>query len=70
MLKKEYVRDGKNRVIGSVTSGFSDGSAVIRDDQNQFAGRTSDRFDTTRDAHGNLVSLNTSDPGLLINRKR
>ncbi|PYV51573.1 MAG: hypothetical protein DMG98_25680 [Acidobacteria bacterium] len=70
MLKKEYVRDGKNRVIGSVTSGFSDESAVIRDDQNQFAGRTSDRFDTTRDAHGNLVSLNTSDPGLLINRKR
>ena len=69
MLKKEYVRDGKNRVIGSVTSGFSDESAVIRDDQNQFAGRTSDRFDTTRDAHGNLVSLNTSDPGLLINRK-
>jgi len=66
MLKKEYVRDGKNRVIGSVTSGFSDESAVIRDDQNQFAGRTSDRFD----AHGNLVSLNTSDPGLLINRKR
>ncbi len=70
MLKKEYVRDGKNRVIGSVTSGFSDESAVIRDDQNQFAGRTSDRFDTTRDAHGNLVSLNTSDPGLLINRKK
>jgi hypothetical protein len=70
MLKKEYVRDGKNRVIGSVTTGFSDESAVVRDDQNQFAGRTSERFHTTRDAHGNLVSLNTSDPGLLINRKK
>jgi hypothetical protein len=40
MLKKEYVRDGKNRVIGSVTTGFSDESSVVRDDQNQFAGRT------------------------------
>ena len=44
-------------------------NSVVRDDQNQFAGRTSDRFDTTRDDHGNLVSINTSDPGLLINRK-
>ena len=69
-LKKEYVRDGKNRVIGSVTTGFSDESSVVRDDQNQFAGRTSNKFGTTRDAHGNLVSLNTSDPGLLINRKK
>jgi len=69
-LEKKYIRDGKRRIIGSVTTGFSDESAVVRDDQNQFAGRTSDRFDTTRDAHGNLVSLNTSDPGLLINRKR
>lgn len=69
-LKKEYVRDGKRRVIGSVTTGFSDESAVVRDDQNQFAGRASERFQTTRDEHGNLVSINTSDPGLLINRKK
>jgi len=26
-LKKEYVRDGKQRIIGSVTSGFSDTSS-------------------------------------------
>ena len=69
-LKKKYIRDGKRRIIGSVTTGFSDESSVVRDDQNQFAGRTSDRFDTTRDDHGNLVSINTSDPGLLINKKK
>jgi len=70
MLKKEYVRDGKNRVIGSVTTGFDDESSVVRDGEGHILGRTSDRFDTTRDAHGNLASLNTSDPGLLINRQR
>jgi hypothetical protein len=69
-LEKRYVRDGKRRIIGSVTSGFSDESSVVRDDQNQFAGRTSDRFGTTRDERGNLVSIDTSDPGLLINRKQ
>jgi hypothetical protein len=42
MLKKEYVRDGKNRVIGSVTTGFSDEISVVRDGQNQFAGRIRD----------------------------
>jgi hypothetical protein len=69
-LEKRYVRDGKRRIIGSVTTGFSDESSVVRDDQNRFAGRTSDRFDTTRDGRGNLASLNSSDPGLLINRKK
>jgi hypothetical protein len=69
-LKKEYVRDGKHRIIGSVTDGFGDESSVVRDDQNQIAGRASERFHTTRDERGNLVSINTSDPGLLINRKK
>jgi hypothetical protein len=70
MLKKEYIRDGKRRIIGSVTSGYSDTSAVIRDEKNQITGRTSEKFHTTRDNHGNLVSINSPDPGLLINRKQ
>jgi hypothetical protein len=69
-LKKDYVRDGKRRIIGSVTTGFSDESAVVRDEQNPITGRTSERFGTTRDEHGNLVSANSPDPGLLINRKK
>jgi YD repeat-containing protein len=69
-LKKDYVRDGKRRIIGSVTSGFSDTSAVVRDEENQITGRISERFHTTRDGHGNLVSINSPDPGLLIGRKK
>jgi YD repeat-containing protein len=69
-LEKKYVRDGKRRIIGSVTSGFSDTSAVVRDEKNQIAGRTSEKFRTTRDGHGNLVSINSPDPGLLIGRKK
>jgi len=70
LLKKDYVRDGNRRIIGSVTTGFSDASAVVRDEDNRIAGRTSERFRTTRDGHGNLISTNTPDPGLLIGRKK
>jgi hypothetical protein len=70
MLKKHYVRDGKRKIMGSVTNGLSDTSAVVRDEGNRITGRTSERFHTTRDGHGNLVSINSSDPGLLIGRKR
>ncbi len=69
MLKKDYIRDGARRVIGSVTAGYSDTSSVVRDEANRITGRTSDRFRTTRDSHGNSVSVNSSDPGLLIRRK-
>ena len=69
-LKKEYVRDGKNRIIGSITSGYSDSSSVVRDEHEQIAGRTNERFNTVRDAHGNLLSINSSDPGLLIGREK
>jgi hypothetical protein len=70
MLKKTYVRDGKRSIIGSVTMGFSDESAVVRDEGNRITGRTNERYHTTRDGHGNLLSINCSDPGLLIGRKK
>lgn len=69
-LKKDYVRDGHNQIIGSVTSGYSDESEVVRQSDNRIAGRTSGLFNTTRDRSGSLVSVNSSDPGLLINRKK
>ena len=68
-LTKRYLRDGKNRIIGSITSGYSDSSSVVRDEHEQIEGRTNERFNNVRDAHGNLVSINSSDPGLLIRRK-
>jgi hypothetical protein len=71
MLRKDYVRDGNRRIIGSVTTGYSGGTSdVVRDEYNEIAGRTSDRFETTRDGHGKLVSTNTSDPGLVIKQKK
>jgi hypothetical protein len=69
-LKKDSVRDGNRKIIGSVTSGFGDTSATVRDEGNRIAGRTSERFRTTRDDRGNLISANTPDPGLLIGRKK
>jgi hypothetical protein len=70
-LEKRYVRDGKNRVIGSVTTGYEGAfDSIVRDEHEQIVGRTSERFGTTRDENGGLVSINSADPGLLINRKK
>ena len=66
MLKKDYIRDGTRKIIGSVTTGYSDTSSVVRDEQNHITGRTNNRFRTTRDSRGNVVSINSPDPGLLI----
>ena len=67
MLKKEYVRNGKNQVVGSITSGFTGSfEKLARDNHGNVLGRTSEKFGTTRDGHGNLVSINTADPGLLF----
>ncbi len=71
MLKKEYIRDGKRRIIGSVTNGFQGSfETLVRDEREQVLGWASRRFHTTRDGHGSLVSLNTPDAGLLLKRKR
>jgi hypothetical protein len=70
-LKKEYVRDGKNRVVGSITSGFVGAyDTIVKDEQERIVGRTSEKFHTTRDERGALVSTNSSDPGLLIRSKK
>jgi hypothetical protein len=69
-LKKEYVRDGKRQIIGSITSGFSDESAIVRDGDNKLSGRTSERYDTTRDDHDNLVSIDHADAGLLLGKRK
>jgi YD repeat-containing protein len=69
MLKKDFIRDGNRKIIGSITTGYSDSSSVVRDDQNRITGRTNERFNTTRDSSGNLISTNSADPGLLIRKK-
>jgi hypothetical protein len=66
MLKKEFIRDGTRRIIGSVTAGYSDTSAVVRDEGNRMRGALATVF--TRPATV-AASWLPSDPGLLI-RKR
>jgi YD repeat-containing protein len=66
MLKKNVIRDGHNRVIGSVTTGYAGGSSLIRDAEGRLLGKTSEQFHNTRDAQGKLVSINTPDAGLLF----
>jgi hypothetical protein len=68
MLKKDFVRDGSRKIIGSVTTGYSDTSSIVRDERNQITGRTNDRFRTTRDSNGKTVSINSADLGLLIRK--
>jgi hypothetical protein len=70
MLKKDFIRDGKRSIIGSVTTGYSDSSSIVRDQRNQITGLTNELFKTVRDTHGKLVSTNSADPGLVIERKR
>jgi hypothetical protein len=43
MLKKDLIRDGSRKIIGSVTTGYSDTTAVVRDEQNRITGRTNGR---------------------------
>lgn len=67
-LKIDYLRKS-GQILGSVTSGFSDDSATVRDRGGRVLGHTSDRFCTTRDSSGKLLSTNTASPGLLIPKR-
>ncbi len=67
-LKIEYVRKS-GQILGSVTSGYADNSTTVRDSGGRTLGHTSEKFSTTRDAAGRLVSTNTASPGLLIKKK-
>jgi hypothetical protein len=70
-LNKEYIRDGQRRIVGSVTTGFTGAfDTIVRDESGDFLGRTSEKFQTTRDNQGNLVSINSADPGLLIGKRK
>lgn len=67
-LKIDYVRKS-GKVLGSVTSGYSDGSTTVRDQGGRVLGHSNQKFSTTRDGAGRLVSTNTPSPGLLIRKK-
>ena len=70
MLTKTYVRGRNREIISSITSGFSDETETVRDAENHILGKVNHHFSNTRDNHGNLVSVDTADPGLLIGRRK
>lgn len=69
MLKIEWIRDGKGRILGDVTSGFQTGDSVARDRTGHILGRSSSMFHDTRDSRDRIVSQNRADVGLLFRRK-
>jgi len=69
-VEKKYIRDFNHRILGNVTEGFDDGhGSVVRDNDGHILGRTSTRYNETRDSSGRVVSSNSADPGLLIRKK-
>ena len=70
-LKKEFIRDGQRRIIGSITTGYVGSfDSLVRDGHEHLIGRTSEKFGTTRDEHARLVSIDTADAGLLIGKHK
>jgi YD repeat-containing protein len=67
-LKRRFIRGGRNRLIGSVTSGYTDSTEIVRDAEGKLLGKTNRRFSNTTDARGRLVSIDTPDAGLLLGR--
>lgn len=67
-LEKTYIRKS-GQVIGCVTLGYADNSTTVRDSSGRIAGHTSEKFSTTRDAAGQLISTNSASPALLIPKK-
>jgi len=61
MLKVEYVRNGKNQIVGGKTSGFASGDTVARDRNGHIVGHSNERFSNTRDVDGRLTSTNQAD---------
>ena len=64
MLKVEYIRNGKNQLIGSKTTGFANGDKVARDRGGKILGHSNDTFSNTRDSNGRIRSANQTDSDL------
>ena len=66
MLKKEYVRNGKNQIIGKKTTGFLNGDTVARDANGKILRRANSKFDITRDSEDRITSTNQADADSLF----
>jgi hypothetical protein len=70
VLKNEYVRNGKNQIIGRQTTGSSNGDTVARDANGNILGRANSKFGITRDSAGRITSTNQGDADSLFDWDR
>lgn len=57
-LKAHFVRDSRNRVCGTVTTGYQDGSEAVRNRNGQLIGRVLKTESITKDTHNRIIAHN------------
>ena len=68
MTKIEWVRDGKQQILGSKTICTSTGITVARDRSGKILGHSNDKAHITRDSHGRLVRSGEADADCFFGR--
>lgn len=64
-LKTRFIRDARNRVCGTVTSGYPDGTEVVRNRQGQLIGRVLHHQEITKDSHNRIIA-HSADSGFFF----
>ncbi len=67
-MKNEWVRDGKQQIIGSKVVDKDTGTTIARDCEGKILGHSSRLFRNTRDNRGRLVRSNKPDVDCLFGR--
>jgi hypothetical protein len=57
-LKTRFLRDSRNRVCGTVTSGYPDGSEAVRNRNGQLIGHVLNTQNITKDMHNRIIAHN------------
>jgi len=65
MLKTRIIRDSKNRVCGTVTSGYQDGSEAVRNSRGALIGHVLSRQNINKDMSNCIIS-HTADSGFFF----
>jgi hypothetical protein len=65
MLKTRFIRDAKNRVCGTATSGYQDGSESVRNRSGALIGHVLTRQNINKDMSNRIVS-HTADSGFFF----
>jgi hypothetical protein len=67
-MKNEWVRDGKQQIIGSKVVDKDTGTTIARNRDGKILGHSSQLFRNTRDTQGRLVRSNEPDIDCLFER--